>query len=85
MFRYLVPPTPVVAKPQRDVAAISNVLASVDCRRALSGRRQRENRNEMKIDTEIRHVTKPGANIFLDLGFAPEEAKRLLSCVPQTD
>jgi predicted XRE-type DNA-binding protein len=31
----------------------------------------------MTIDTEIRHVTKPGANLFLELGFAPEEAKRL--------
>src|SRR5207248_8188891 len=31
----------------------------------------------MKIDTEIRHVTKPGANLFLELGFTPEEAKRL--------
>jgi len=31
----------------------------------------------MKIDTEIRHVTKPGANIFLELGFSPAEAKRL--------
>lgn len=31
----------------------------------------------MTVDTEIRHVTKPGANIFLELGFAPEEAKRL--------
>jgi predicted XRE-type DNA-binding protein len=31
----------------------------------------------MKIDTEIRHVTKPGANLFLELGFAPAEAKRL--------
>ena len=31
----------------------------------------------MKIDTEIRHVTKPGANIFLELGFPPAEAKRL--------
>ena len=31
----------------------------------------------MKIDTEIRHVTKPGANLFLELGFAPHEAKRL--------
>ena len=31
----------------------------------------------MKIDTEIRHVTKPGANLFLELGFSPEEAKRL--------
>ena len=31
----------------------------------------------MKIDTEIRHVTKPGANLFLELGFPPEEAKRL--------
>lgn len=31
----------------------------------------------MKIDTQIRHVTKPGANLFLELGFAPAEAKRL--------
>ena len=31
----------------------------------------------MKIDTAIRHVTKPGANLFLELGFAPAEAKRL--------
>jgi predicted XRE-type DNA-binding protein len=31
----------------------------------------------MKIDTRIRHVTKPGANLFLELGFAPDEAKRL--------
>lgn len=31
----------------------------------------------MKIDTRIRHVTKPGANLFLELGFPPEEAKRL--------
>jgi predicted XRE-type DNA-binding protein len=34
------------------------------------------NRNA-KVDTEIRHVTKPGVNIFLELGFSPEEAKRL--------
>jgi hypothetical protein len=31
----------------------------------------------MKIDTEVRHVTKPGANLFLELGFSPKEAKRL--------
>lgn len=31
----------------------------------------------MKIDTKIRHVTKPGANLFLELGFPPAEAKRL--------
>jgi predicted XRE-type DNA-binding protein len=31
----------------------------------------------MKIDTEIRHVTSPGANLFLELGFSPEEARRL--------
>ena len=31
----------------------------------------------MKIDTEIRHVTKPGANLFLELGFPPDEARRL--------
>ncbi len=31
----------------------------------------------MKIDTEIRHVTESGANLFLELGFKPEEAERL--------
>jgi len=31
----------------------------------------------MKIDTEVRHVTRPGANLFLELGFSPDEAKRL--------
>lgn len=31
----------------------------------------------MKIDTEIRHVTKPGANLFLELGFPEDEALRL--------
>ena len=29
------------------------------------------------IDTQIRHVTKPAVNLFLELGFAPDEAKRL--------
>jgi phage-related protein/predicted XRE-type DNA-binding protein len=40
-----------------------------------SGNRQA--RQEMKIDTEISHVTRPGANLFLELGFSPDEAKRL--------
>lgn len=31
----------------------------------------------MKIDTEVRRVTKPGANLFLELGFPLAEAKRL--------
>lgn len=31
----------------------------------------------MKIDTAVRHVTKPGANVFLELGFPPAEARRL--------
>ena len=31
----------------------------------------------MKVDTKIRHVTKPGANLFLELGLAPADAKRL--------
>jgi predicted XRE-type DNA-binding protein len=31
----------------------------------------------VKIDTEIRHVTKAGANLFLELGFSAVEAKRL--------
>lgn len=29
-----------------------------------------------KVDTRIQHVTKPGANLFAELGFAPEEARR---------
>jgi len=31
----------------------------------------------MTIDTAIRHVTKAGANVFLELGFLPAEARRL--------
>ena len=31
----------------------------------------------MTIDTKVRHVTRPGANIFLELGFSREESKRL--------
>jgi predicted XRE-type DNA-binding protein len=33
----------------------------------------------MTIDTKIQHVTKPGANLFLELGFEPAEAARLHS------
>lgn len=29
-----------------------------------------------KIDTQVRHVTKPGANLFAELGFFPDDAKR---------
>lgn len=32
---------------------------------------------KMSIDTEIRHVTPAGTNIFLELGFSPEEAEQL--------
>jgi len=31
----------------------------------------------MTIDTKIQHVTKPGTNLFLELGFEPAEAARL--------
>jgi hypothetical protein len=31
----------------------------------------------MQTDTVIRHVTKPGANLFLELGFPSVQAKRL--------
>lgn len=31
----------------------------------------------MKIDTAIRHVTKPDANLFAELGFSAEEAAAL--------
>lgn len=31
----------------------------------------------MTIDTRVRHVTKAGANLFLELGFSPDEARRL--------
>ena len=36
----------------------------------------------MKSDTEYRRRTEVGGNAFLDLGFSPKEAKRLLA---QTD
>lgn len=29
-----------------------------------------------KIDTQVRHVTKRGANLFAELGFLPEDALR---------
>lgn len=29
-----------------------------------------------KIDTKIRHITKPGANLFAELGFSPADARR---------
>ena len=29
-----------------------------------------------EIDTEVRYVTKAGANLFVELGFPPEEAAR---------
>jgi predicted XRE-type DNA-binding protein len=29
-----------------------------------------------KIDTQVRHVTQPGANLFAELGFSPDQARR---------
>ena len=31
----------------------------------------------MTIDTVVRHTTKPGTNLFLELGFESQEAERL--------
>ena len=45
-------------------------------RGALPRHRHRKDQ-DMNTDTEIRHVTRPGANLFLELGFSPAEAKRL--------
>ena len=36
----------------------------------------RETKAIMTIDTQIRHVTKSGANLFRELGFAHDEAER---------
>lgn len=33
----------------------------------------------MTIDTQVRHITKPGSNLFQELGFAPDEAARFLA------
>ena len=33
----------------------------------------------MKVDTKMRYRTNVGGNVFVDLGFAPKEAKRLLA------
>jgi len=32
---------------------------------------------KMSIDTETRHITPAGGNVFADLGFGPEEAAAL--------
>lgn len=37
----------------------------------------------MKTDDTIQHVTKPGANLFLELGFPPAEARRLQAASQQ--
>src|SRR3989304_8209510 len=47
------------------------------CGGPLSSGRKRKEDQEMKINTRIRHVTKPGANLFLEPGFPPAEADRL--------
>ena len=33
----------------------------------------------MTTDTKSRHVTRAGENVFLEIGFSPKEAKRLLA------
>jgi predicted XRE-type DNA-binding protein len=40
-------------------------------------RGQQQKAQVMVIDTEIRHLTKPGANLFLELGFTAAQAKTL--------
>jgi hypothetical protein len=47
------------------------------CHGTLSRRGQCEIGQAMTIDTEIRHVTKAGGNLFLKLAFSAAEAKRL--------
>ncbi len=37
------------------------------------------------VDTEIRRVTKSGANLFLELGFKAGRGQTSTGCVPQTD
>ena len=36
----------------------------------------KNNQTMIEIDTKIRHVTKAGSNLFLDLGIEPKEAER---------
>ena len=71
--------------PPGDVAIIRSLDGKRQrSRRAFLCRGQREKGTKMTIDTEIRHVTKPGTNLFLELGFDPGEAKASTGCVPQT-
>jgi hypothetical protein len=39
----------------------------------------------MTIDTKIRHMTQSGADIFLELGFPLDEAKRLQAAAQQVN
>lgn len=41
------------------------------------GKEQLTINTDTDTDTAIRHVTKPGANLFFELGFSPAEAKSL--------
>jgi predicted XRE-type DNA-binding protein len=43
----------------------------------LWSRSQCKEQQEIQIDTEIRQVTKPEVSLSRELGFSPEEAKRL--------
>lgn len=47
------------------------------CRGALPRRGEYEKRQAMTIDTDVSHVTKPGADLFLKLGFSAAQAKKL--------
>jgi predicted XRE-type DNA-binding protein len=46
---------------------------------SLSSGRWRKEKVEMTVDTKTRHRTPSRGNVFLDLGFSPREAKRLLA------
>jgi predicted XRE-type DNA-binding protein len=50
-----------------------------NCQDTLSRGGSRKEHIEMTIDTKSRHRTRAGGNVFLDLGFPPREAKRLLA------
>jgi predicted XRE-type DNA-binding protein len=66
-------PTPHEAQARHECAA--QRLTVVLRLRARLG--QCQNGQTMTIDTEIRHVTKAGANLFLELGFSTAEARKL--------
>src|SRR5437016_3334156 len=70
LFKWSIASRRALASAASDVGNREGSLSRRDCRKEDI---------EMKADTKSRHRNSAGGNVFIDLGFAPKEAKRLLA------